>query len=124
MPRTRAAGCAPADEAAGARPMTGDAGFTLAKESAGGNSWHSTGARAAIGGHPGVDGGGHTDGDGGDHTGVEGGRATGARGAVGGHIGVGGDHGSGGGGNLSSRAMRRSSRAAASRVIASTFAVR
>ena len=50
---------------------------------------HSTGARATVGGHPGVDGG-HTDGDGGDHTGAEGGdhtgfeggHATGARAAI------------------------------------------
>ena len=51
---------------------------------------HSPGARATVGGHPGVDGGGHTGGgsgdqtgsDGGDHTGVEGGHATGARAAI------------------------------------------
>jgi len=41
---------------------------------------HSTGARAAVGGHPGADGG-HTDGDGGDHTGVEGGNQTGGDGS-------------------------------------------
>ena len=50
---------------------------------------HLTGSRAAVSGHPGVDGG-HTDGDGGDHTGFEGGdhtgfeggHATGARAAI------------------------------------------
>ena len=53
---------------------------------------HSTGARAAVGGHPGVDGG-HTDGDGGDHTGVEGGNQTGGDG--GDHTGFEGGHATG-----------------------------
>ena len=53
---------------------------------------HSTGARAAVGGHPGADGG-HTDGDGGDHTGVEGGNQTGGDG--GDHTGFEGGHATG-----------------------------
>jgi len=53
---------------------------------------HSTGARAVVGGHPGVDGG-HTDGDGGDHMGVEGGNQTGGDG--GDHTGFEGGHATG-----------------------------
>jgi len=53
---------------------------------------HSTGARAAVGGHPGADGG-HTDGDGGDHMGVEGGNQTGGDG--GDHTGFEGGHATG-----------------------------
>ena len=50
---------------------------------------HSTDTRAAVGGHPGVDGG-HTDDDGGDHTGVEGSNQTGGDG--GDHTGFKGGH--------------------------------
>ena len=53
---------------------------------------HSTGARAAVSGHPSVDGG-HTDGDGGDHMGVEGGNQTGGDG--GDHTGFEGGHATG-----------------------------
>jgi len=53
---------------------------------------HSTGTRAAVGGHPGADGG-HTDGDGGDHMGVEGGNQTGGDG--GDHTGFEGGHATG-----------------------------
>ena len=53
---------------------------------------HSTGSRAAVSGHPGVDGG-HTDGDGGDHTGVEGGNQTGGDGSD--HTGFEGGHATG-----------------------------
>jgi len=50
---------------------------------------HSTGSRAAVSGHPGVDGG-HTDGD---HTGVEGGNQTGGDGSN--HTGFEGGHATG-----------------------------